>query len=59
MEDTKQESPRASGPNATSPPPILMMIFWMLLGGIAWAVWLFLGARGALTASGMQPLAGC
>lgn len=38
MGDTKQESPAASGPSPTSPPPfapILMMIFWMLLGGAA------------------------
>lgn len=38
MPNTKQESPRAPGRVRTSPPPlapILMMAFWMLLGGAA------------------------
>jgi hypothetical protein len=36
MEDTKQEAPGRSGPPIPPPlAPLLMMSFWMLLGGAA------------------------
>lgn len=38
MGDTRQRSPQAPGPTPISTPPlapILMMVFWMLLGGAA------------------------
>src|SRR5579864_2634077 len=38
MEDTKQEGPETARPTPAIPPPlapILMMAFWMLLGGAA------------------------
>jgi hypothetical protein len=51
MEDTKQEGPETAGPTAAIPPPlapILMMTFWMLLGGsagikLAQSLWHLLG----------------
>jgi hypothetical protein len=51
MEDTKQEGPEAPRPTPAIPPPlapILMMTFWMLLGGaagikLAQSVWQLLG----------------
>lgn len=54
--DIKPESPGASGPTGISPPlaPILMMIFWMLLGGAAGikltqSIWRVLGLSGEVS----------
>src|SRR5689334_3270556 len=54
MEDTKQEARSAPGPTLPVPPPlapILMMTFWMLLGGaagikLAQSIWRLLGWGG-------------
>ena len=51
MEDTKREGPATPRPTASLPPPfapILMMAFWMLLGGaagikLAQSMWQLLG----------------
>lgn len=51
MKNTEQETPGAAGPTAPIPPPlapILMMSFWMLLGGaagikLAQSMWQLLG----------------
>jgi hypothetical protein len=51
MKNTEQETPGAAGPSVPIPPPlapILMMAFWMLLGGaagikLAQSMWQLLG----------------